>query len=330
MTHHSLISLRMAFTALLILSFGGLIFVAFDRLSPNASLSPNATVTDFSSCKSAGFPIMESMPRRCATPDGRVFVEEAPVVAPAEPPLIVVTTPATGAYIANPTTVKGFARGYWYFEASFPIEIRDKNGTLIAAGAAQAETDWMTEQYVPFSTTLVWSAAPTTDTGVIIFRRDNPSGLPENDASVEVPVSFVPLPNNMTRVNVFFSYDPFINNPDAYGIVLPVPRDIPSTTSIARASIETLLQGPTPAESAQRYRTNINPKTVVKSIVIDDSGVATIDLSSERFGENESFTEPGTPAIAYFERQLVETLRQFPSVTSVRYLHDGKEPMWDP
>lgn len=329
MTEHSIISLRMVFTVLLLLSFGGLIFVAFNRLSPDESPSPNAPVTDFSSCARAGFPIMESMPRRCAIPDGRSFVEEIPALAPIELPLIVVTAPAKGAYVASPTTVKGFARGYWYFEASFPVEIRDGNGTLLAAGPAQAETDWMTEQYVPFSTTLLWSAAPATDTGVVVFRRDNPSGLPENDASVEIPVSFIPLPG-MTRVNVFFSYDPYINDPDAYAIVLPLPRDIPSTTSIARASIETMLQGPTPSESAQQYRSNINPKTVVNSIVIDDSGTAIIDLSSERFGGNESFTEPGAPAIAYFERQLVETLRQFPSITSVRYLHDGKEPMWDP
>lgn len=35
-----------------------------------------ARITDFASCAAAGFPIMESYPERCATPDGRSFTRE--------------------------------------------------------------------------------------------------------------------------------------------------------------------------------------------------------------------------------------------------------------
>lgn len=319
----------MVLTVLVLLSFGGLALVALNRLTPNDSSPPRKPATDFASCERAGYPITESVPRKCKDANGTLFIEETGAPEQTRLPLIVVTAPASGAFVGNPTTVKGYARGYWYFEASFPVEIRDGNGTLLATGPAQAEEDWMTERYVPFSATLVWNANPATNTGMIVFRRENPSGLPENDLSVTIPVSFVPTPG-MTRVNVFYSYDPYIHDQDAYNIVLPIGRDIPSTTSIARATVETMLKGPTFSEKAEGYRSNINPKTVVRRIVIDDSGTATIDLSSENFDENESFTEPGTPAIAYFERQLVETLRQFPSVKSVRYLLDGKEPMWNP
>ena len=33
-------------------------------------------IDDFASCAGAGYPVMESYPRQCRTPDGRTFVEE--------------------------------------------------------------------------------------------------------------------------------------------------------------------------------------------------------------------------------------------------------------
>lgn len=43
-----------------------------------------AAFDSFNDCASAGFPIMESYPRQCRMPDGRVFVEE--IVVPPTPP----------------------------------------------------------------------------------------------------------------------------------------------------------------------------------------------------------------------------------------------------
>lgn len=94
-----------------------------------------------------------------------------------------------GATIKSPMEITGEARGTWYFEASFPIKIYDANGTLLGTAIAQAESDWMTENFVPFRTTLIFST-PTTTTGQLIFRKDNPSGLPEHDAEFKIPVKF--------------------------------------------------------------------------------------------------------------------------------------------
>lgn len=33
-------------------------------------------IDDFAGCAEAGYPVMESYPRQCRTPDGRTFVEE--------------------------------------------------------------------------------------------------------------------------------------------------------------------------------------------------------------------------------------------------------------
>lgn len=100
-----------------------------------------------------------------------------------------VTAPAAGSIITSPLTVTGEARGTWYFEASFPVAILDANRTEIAIVPAQAQGEWMTENFVPFSATIDFTP-PATDTGFVVFKKDNPSGLPEHDASAEVPVRF--------------------------------------------------------------------------------------------------------------------------------------------
>ncbi|MEK7614829.1 MAG: Gmad2 immunoglobulin-like domain-containing protein, partial [Patescibacteria group bacterium] len=78
----------------------------------------------------------------------------------------------------------------WYFEASFPVELQDKNGNVIAQGPAQAQGDWMTDAYVPFEATLTFTKPADGETGTLILRKDNPSGLPEHDDFVKIPVKF--------------------------------------------------------------------------------------------------------------------------------------------
>jgi hypothetical protein len=91
--------------------------------------------------------------------------------------------------ILSPLTVTGQARGNWFFEASFPIKILDKNGKVIGQGYGQAEGEWMTENFVPWKATLSF-IAPLSGGGEVVFMKDNPSGLPEYDAEVRVPVIF--------------------------------------------------------------------------------------------------------------------------------------------
>ncbi|MBP7770740.1 MAG: Gmad2 immunoglobulin-like domain-containing protein [Candidatus Pacebacteria bacterium] len=104
--------------------------------------------------------------------------------------MIVVESLDNNDTITSPLTITGKARGGWYFEASFPIEIQNASGTKIAEGPAQAQGEWMTENYVPFSATLTFPAQPAGSVGKLILHKDNPSGLPENDAMLEMPVSF--------------------------------------------------------------------------------------------------------------------------------------------
>ncbi|MCX6736037.1 MAG: hypothetical protein NTZ13_03050 [Candidatus Parcubacteria bacterium] len=106
--------------------------------------------------------------------------------------LIHVQTPVPNQTVASPLTIKGEARGSWFFEASFPVVLTDWDGKIIAQGIARAESDWMTNDFVPFTARLNFTTDKNTysNRGSLILRKDNPSGLPENDNALEIPVIF--------------------------------------------------------------------------------------------------------------------------------------------
>jgi len=95
-----------------------------------------------------------------------------------------------GDVVSSPIAIEGEAR-LWYFEASFPVRIEDGNGKLLGSRFAEAQGEWMTEEFVPFRAILPFSE-PTSPTGTVILNKDNPSGLPEHDAEIRVLVRFAP------------------------------------------------------------------------------------------------------------------------------------------
>lgn len=159
-------------------------------------------VNTFDECVDAGFPVQESHPARCTTADGRTFVEtveEEP--APGETPdgededpladtMIIVDTPLMNATVSSPLHVEGQARGNWYFEASFPVELRDSNDNVLATGIAQAQGEWMTTNFVPFELDLTFTSPGAGTTGTLVLMKDNPSGEPQFDDELVIPVVF--------------------------------------------------------------------------------------------------------------------------------------------
>jgi hypothetical protein len=99
---------------------------------------------------------------------------------------IVVDTPHGGMAVSNPFTVSGKARGNWYFEASFPLQVVDTDGTIILTMPVQAQRDWMTTEFVPFSGSV--DVGNFKGPATVVFMKDNPSGLSENDASLSIPI----------------------------------------------------------------------------------------------------------------------------------------------
>ena len=107
-------------------------------------------------------------------------------------PLIVVYEPKPNTIISSPLKITGQARGVWYFEASFPIELTDSAGKIIANGIAQAQDDWMTENFVPFTAELTFTKPLEGNAGTLILKKDNPSGDPQRDDSRKIQVRFNP------------------------------------------------------------------------------------------------------------------------------------------
>lgn len=103
---------------------------------------------------------------------------------------IFVETPLRGSVVSSPLKVQGVARGTWFFEASFPVLLADPYGKTVASGVATAQGDWMTTDYVRFSASLEFKDAPESGTGKLILKKDNPSGLPENEDFRGIPIVF--------------------------------------------------------------------------------------------------------------------------------------------
>lgn len=104
--------------------------------------------------------------------------------------LIAVDAPFKNATISSPLVITGTARGTWYFEASAPIELRDANGNVIVRSYVEAQSDWMTEEFVPFKTTLIFPKQPAGSVGTLVLQNDNPSGDPERQKEILIPVKF--------------------------------------------------------------------------------------------------------------------------------------------
>jgi hypothetical protein len=146
------------------------------------------TVDNFEECVARGYPILESYPRQCKTPDGKIFTEDIGNELEKQN-FIRINTPRPNESVKSPLEIKGEARGYWFFEASFPIRLIDEEGEELGTTIAQALSDWMTEDFVPFEAELEFKP-PATKNGKLILEKDNPSGLPENADELIVPVFF--------------------------------------------------------------------------------------------------------------------------------------------
>lgn len=153
-----------------------------------------SNITNFSECVEAGNPVMETYPRQCRTANGRLFTEEVESAPNDKSNLIRVSNPKPNQEITSPLVITGEARGTWYFEASFPIVLVDWDGLIIAEGHAEAQSNWMTQDFVPFQATLTFKAPTYKNYGALILRKDNPSGLPEHDNALEIPVLFHDTP----------------------------------------------------------------------------------------------------------------------------------------
>lgn len=109
-----------------------------------------------------------------------------------------VMKPVPNATVTSPLAVSGEARGTWFFEGDFSLVLTDWDGRIIGESFATADGPWMTENYVNYAGTLDFTspcdpAMPVSCRGTLILQKANPSGMPENDDALEIPVRFLNL-----------------------------------------------------------------------------------------------------------------------------------------
>ena len=112
--------------------------------------------------------------------------------------MIRVDSPRPEEEIFSPLAISGEARGYWFFEASFPVVLVDWDGRIIAQYYAQAKGEWMTADFVSFESVLEFESPVFLGAdinhfsrrGALILKKDNPSGLSKYDDFLEIPISF--------------------------------------------------------------------------------------------------------------------------------------------
>jgi hypothetical protein len=122
-----------------------------------------------------------------SAPPERAAVAAEP--ASTSDPAVRVRGPRAGEVVTSPLLVTGEARGPWFFEATFPVQLRAADGRLLAQSYAQAKGEWMTETFVPFFAELQFEP-PAVAEGELVLEKANPSDLPEHAGQVRIPVRF--------------------------------------------------------------------------------------------------------------------------------------------
>lgn len=157
---------------------------------PNASETSDRSAAPAGDSASAAVDSSAAAHDSVSAPGGRGVPADVRAHIDAHSDLIRLETPGPNAVIQSPVEVSGRARGGWYFEGTFRVVLVDWDGRILAEGPATAEGEWTTAGFVPFHATLDFEKPSYGERGTLILRKANPSGRPENDDALEVPIRF--------------------------------------------------------------------------------------------------------------------------------------------
>jgi hypothetical protein len=234
--------------------------------------------------------------------------------------LIRVYSPQPNQEVTSPLSITGEARGTWFFEAVFPVRLLDKNGNIIAQTSAQAQGEWMTENFVPFSAQINFTVSEKQN-GTLVLEKDNPSDLPENANELRVPV-ILQKTEELTRTVKLYYYNPQVDK-DATGNILcsrqglvAVERQIPKTITPIQDTIRLLISGQlNNSEKAQGITTEYPLEGFSLKGASLSNGVLTLE-----FQDPNNKTGGGSCRVGILWFQIEATAKQFPEVKSVRFL----------
>jgi hypothetical protein len=243
-------------------------------------------------------------------------------IPPVDNTLIKVDSPQPNQEIQSPFVVKGQAKGNWFFEATFPVKLLDENGNIIKQTFAQAQGDWMTTNFVPFESVLIFSVDKN-QKGTLILEKDNPSGLPENAKEISIPVnlSATKAPVQFRAVTLYY-YNSNLDKDDTGNILcsknglVAVDRQIPITNTPIQDTINLLISGNiTAAEKAQGITTEY-PLQGLKLMAASLNG----SVLTLTFNDPNNKTGGGACRAGILWFQIEATAKQFIGVSSVKFM----------
>lgn len=236
---------------------------------------------------------------------------------------VVLDSPLAESTINSPVAISGQARGWWFFEASFPVKIVDANNQILGLAPAQAQNDWMTDDFVPFRTIIEFSQ-PTTSTGFIILLKDNPSGLSEHDAEIKMPVRFsisTAASVEPQRAVKFYYYDAAQDRDEQGNIgcgqqgLVAVNHQLPVSMSPIKDTLLAFLNSPLTKADHEAGLTSEFPL----------DGVSLVNLALRdghlivKLADPNNKTSGGSCRVSILRQQLEAVARQFPEVKTVAF-----------
>jgi len=232
--------------------------------------------------------------------------------------LIQVETPRANELVSSPVVIKGKARGKWFFEGSFPVELYDEENNLIARDIAKAKADWMTGNFVPFEAELLFVKKPATERGKLILRKDNPSGRPELDDHIEISALFP-----ATREIKLYYYNSELDRDEKDNVlcsrkgITDVRRAIPLTQTPIKDTLELLLKGKLTIEERNRGITTEYPLEgfLLKEINLKKDGALILE-----FADPLGKTIGGSCRTGILWMQIEATAKQFSEVKKAELL----------
>ncbi|MEX0918466.1 MAG: Gmad2 immunoglobulin-like domain-containing protein [Candidatus Paceibacterota bacterium] len=220
--------------------------------------------------------------------------------------MILVNQPVANAVVSNPFIINGEARGGWYFEGSFPLRIEDANGNILGQHYATAKGEWMTDEYVPFTSELSFKN-PSTETGFLILSKDNPSDLREFDDEIKIPIRFdVDSNAELMDLSLYIQDKSYVET-SSCSVTKKVVYKVPKTTAVADTSLQMLFD-----DELSAYGT-------YKSVSIVN-GVAKVLLASDMTPSGYPISALSSCQSSHLLAVLKDTLTQYSSIKSVELL----------
>ncbi len=210
-------------------------------------------------------------------------------------------TPRSGETVTGPLVIKGQVPKSWTFEGQFQMQLLDDRRHLILTDRVPVEWDnennKLTLDFIES-----YNYQTQAKSGFLVLRNDNPSGLPENEKSFEIPIKF-----SSSDPGTIYLFQPGTGNSEIDSqceAVLPQPANIGVTQTPIKDTLNLLAR-------------SMHPDFYVKSLNLVN-GLLTIE-----FPVINTFTSGGSCAQRIHYLQVAKTALQFPQVEQIKIVPES-------